>query len=132
MECIVIGGLINNHKYLPSQYGFVFGVSYLTSIFAAPFFAVHSGRIGPRLVLILGTLLQTVPGGILFGLLSFVEGKGLFLGLSYLLRVLYGLGDAAAYSAKLAILISLFPDRVASVMAACETFYGLGFTIGIF
>ncbi len=70
-------------------------------------------------------------------------------------RFVYGVSDAASFSAVLGILvrsknakkcgrkkkeimslcglhfqISMFPDRAATLMASCETFFGLGYTIG--
>ena len=46
------------------------------------------------------------------------------------LRVLFGLGDAASYSAVLGMVLSLFPSRAATMLGMCETAFGLGYTIG--
>ena len=50
--------------------------------------------------------------------------------LSYLFRFIEGFGTAAVLGAGLAILIDLFPDRIATYMSYTEICFGLGFMLG--
>ena len=43
---------------------------------------------------------------------------------------MYGVGNAASYGAVLGILAELFPDKVSTIMSSCESFFGVGYTIG--
>ncbi len=45
-------------------------------------------------------------------------------------RFAFGIGDAAYYCSLLATVIDLFPNKAATMLAASETFFGLGYTIG--
>ncbi len=45
-------------------------------------------------------------------------------------RCLFGLGDAASYSAVLGVTMSLFPSKAATLLGSCETTFGAGYTIG--
>ena len=45
-------------------------------------------------------------------------------------RFIYGLADAASFGAVLGILIKLFPDKAATLMAFTESFFGFGYTVG--
>ena len=55
--------------------------------------------------------------GFLFGFLPKVKTVGWFIGLSYLLRFLEGMGTAMAWSAALGILMKIFPNKVSGKSA---------------
>eukprot|EP00095_Tigriopus_kingsejongensis_P001693 maker-scaffold3251_size9521-snap-gene-0.1 protein:Tk01693 transcript:maker-scaffold3251_size9521-snap-gene-0.1-mRNA-1 annotation:"chromaffin granule amine" len=118
-----------NHGATPSQYGFVFGIVHLGAFLSAPIFAKYGNRIGPKLLYNIGALVQGVQG-ICFGFLTYADNTAVFLGVSYLLRMLDGIADAAAWGAILSILMKIWPDRVATIMSWTELCFGLGYTIG--
>jgi len=74
------------------------------SIFA-PVFAVVGDRLGPRRLYIFGSFLQAVAGGIAFAFLDLIDDVTPFLALSYFLRFIYGVSDAASFGAVLAIMV---------------------------
>lgn len=49
---------------------------------------------------------------------------------TFFIRILFGLGEAASFAAILGIMIQLFPNKVASVLALIETMHGVGYAIG--
>ena len=53
-----------------------------------------------------------------------------FIGLSYALRLIEGVANAATNSQGVGILMMLFPGRQALVTAYTEMFVGLGFMVG--
>ncbi len=108
----------------------MFGISHLAAMLTAPFFAANTTKLGAKTVLIVGSFLQCLFGGILFALLDEVNGTAAFLGLSYLLRFVFGIGNAGAFCAALGIVISHFPSKATTLVAMLETFFGLGYLIG--
>eukprot|EP00095_Tigriopus_kingsejongensis_P010457 snap_masked-scaffold1863_size26100-processed-gene-0.1 protein:Tk10457 transcript:snap_masked-scaffold1863_size26100-processed-gene-0.1-mRNA-1 annotation:"chromaffin granule amine" len=117
------------HGATPSQYGFVFGIVHLAAFLSAPVFAKYGNRIGPKLLYNTGALVQGVQA-ICFGFLVYAENTAVFLGLSYLLRMVDGIADAAAWGAILSILMKIWPDKVATIMSWTELCFGLGYAIG--
>jgi len=113
----------------PQQYGFVFGIFNLMAFLTAPLFGRYGTRLGATNLYRFGAFVQAICG-IGFGFLQYVDNLPAFLGLSYLLRALSGIADAAGWSSVLSILMQLFPTKVARIMAWTETFFGLGFMIG--
>ena len=103
-----------------------------------------------KAVYIVGSFLECVAGGFLFGLLALVDSAWLFLGISYLLRCgklpvhsamvccetafsgrfLYGTGESISMWAVLGVAVSQYPDRVATLIGAYGTFFGLGYLGG--
>ena len=68
--------------------------------------------------------------GFCFAFLHYLKSTGIFIGFSYLLRFLEGLGTAMAWSSALGILMKVFPNKVAKVMSWTQTCFGLGFMLG--
>ena len=75
----------------PAEYGFVFGIANLSLFLFSPIFGAYATRIGPKTCFNCGAVLQGV-SGFLFAFLPYCTTTGLFIGLSYLLRFLEGLG----------------------------------------
>lgn len=75
----------------PAEYGFVFGIANLSLFLFSPVFGKYGPSIGPKRCFNMGAVMQGV-SGFLFAFLPYVNATGLFLGLSYLLRFLEGLG----------------------------------------
>ena len=86
-------------------------------------------RIGPKL-LFNGGILTTGTCAIFFGLLDKVEGHYPFIILSFVIRIVEALGNAAFLTASFAIIAKEFPDNVATTFASLETFFGLGLIVG--
>ena len=47
----------------------------------------------------------------MFAFLPYVDDVGLFIGISYLLRFIEGMGTAMAWSSALGILMEIFPNK---------------------
>ena len=115
----------------PSQYGFVFGIASLASLISTPIMGMYAAKIGVKRVFNSGAFIQGLCG-ISFGFLIYLDSLSAFLGLSYFLRFLDGVADAAAYCCGMSVLIKLFPDKVSSIVAWFETLFGFGYMMGPF
>ena len=67
---------------------------------------------------------------ILFGLLDVVQGRAWFIGLSLLVRAVEAVGNSCFLTSAFSIIANEFPDRVGSMFAILETFFGLGLILG--
>ncbi|XP_076238345.1 MFS-type transporter SLC18B1 [Calliopsis andreniformis] len=113
----------------PSEYGLVFGVFELVVFIISPLYGQHLHRIGPKL-LFNGGILTTGTCAIFFGLLDKVNGHYPFIILSFVIRIVEAMGNAAFLTASFAIIAKEFPDNVATTFASLETFFGLGLIVG--
>ena len=95
----------------PSEYGFVFGIANLSLFVFSPIFGKYGSRIGPKICFDCGSVMQGV-SGIMFAFLLYCDGVALFIGFSYLLRFIEGLGTAMSWSSALGILMQAFPNKV--------------------
>ena len=86
-------------------------------------------KLGVKRVYCYGVV-QTAICAILFGFLDLIEDKNLFLGLSYLLRILEGVAEAASWSAVFAMLLHMFPNNVATIYAVTEASFALAEMMG--
>ena len=94
----------------------MFGCANLAAFIFAPIFGRVGHKIGAKLLYNFGAYLQAL-SAIALGLLYYIEDVNLFIGLSYMLRIFGGIADAAAWSAVLGILMSLFPSKVARIIS---------------
>jgi MFS family permease len=83
----------------------------------------------PKRLINIGGILQGV-AAFSFGFLEYVDNTTAFLGLSYFLRFLDGMGDAAAWGAIISIMMKLYPDKVSTIMSWTEMAFGLGYSFG--
>ena len=112
-----------------SQSGLVFGIFSLAGFISSPLFGKYGSTMSPRYLYIPSAFI--IAGCTLaFGALHFVKTLNLFLSLSYILRILSGMANAAAWGSLLAALITIFPDKVAKIVAASEFCYGIGYMLG--
>ena len=95
----------------PSEYGFVFGIANLSLFIFSPIFGKYGSRIGPKICFDCGSVMQGV-SGFMFAFLLYCDGVAVFIGFSYLLRFIEGLGTAMAWSSALGILMQAFPNKV--------------------
>ncbi|XP_012275314.1 MFS-type transporter SLC18B1 [Orussus abietinus] len=112
-----------------TEYGLVFGIFELVVFIISPIYGQHLNRIGPKL-LFNGGILTTGTCAIFFGLLDKVEGHYPFILLSFVIRIVEALGNAAFLTASFAIIAKEFPSNVATTFASLETFFGLGLIVG--
>ena len=115
----------------PSEYGLVFGIINLAALLFAPVFSHFGNRIGAKLLYNTGAFIQAFMG-LSFGFLIYCQNTGVFLGLSYTIRFIDGVGEAAAWGAVVSILMKLYPGKVATIMSYTEMFFGLGYMLGLF
>jgi len=113
----------------PTQYGLVFGVYEATVFIVSPLLGKYLNKLGARRVFIVGTF-TTGFCAVMFGLLNRFEDTDVFVGLSFFIRMVQGAGNAGFLTASFAIVASEFPDRVATMFASLETFFGLGLIVG--
>ncbi|XP_015604899.1 MFS-type transporter SLC18B1 [Cephus cinctus] len=112
-----------------TEYGLVFGIFEFVVFIISPIYGQHLNRLGPKL-LFNGGILTTGTCAIFFGLLDKVEGHYPFIILSFVIRIVEALGNAAFLTASFAIIAKEFPDNVATTFASLETFFGLGLIVG--
>ncbi|CAG9814561.1 unnamed protein product [Phaedon cochleariae] len=112
-----------------TEYGLVFGIFEFVVFLISPIYGQHLNKIGPKL-LFNGGIYTTGVCAILFGLLDKVEGHYPFIILSFIIRIVEALGNAAFLTASFAIIAKEFPNNVATTFASLETFFGLGLIVG--
>lgn len=112
-----------------TEYGLVFGIFELVVFIISPIYGQHLNKIGPKYTFN-GGIYTTGICAILFGLLDKVEGRYPFIILSFIIRIVEAMGNAAFLTASFAIIAKEFPDNVATTFASLETFFGLGLIVG--
>ena len=132
------------------QYGFAFGITYLSGVISSPILAKIGTWIGPKPVYIFGAFGQSLCITA-FGFITLVDDTKIFIVLSYILRypshsiiskvanqcinifrALIGITDVACVNAVLSILLELFPQKYASIMSWTKVAFSVGFIIGNF
>ncbi|XP_059097668.1 MFS-type transporter SLC18B1-like [Tigriopus californicus] len=113
----------------PSQYGLVFGIVSLAAFIFSPIFAHFGSKIGPKLLYNVGGFVQGL-AAFAFGSLEFVNGTWTFIGLSYVLRFIDGVANAACSATIVSILMTLIPGHESSITAWTEMFLGFGYMFG--
>ncbi|GBP93145.1 MFS-type transporter SLC18B1 [Eumeta japonica] len=112
-----------------TEYGLVFGIFELVVFLVSPLYGAHLNKLGPKLLFNAG-ILTTGTCAILFGLLDKVDGHLPFISLSFAIRIVEAMGNAAFLTASFAIIAKEFPNNVATMFASLETFFGLGLIVG--
>ncbi|XP_072382231.1 MFS-type transporter SLC18B1-like [Diabrotica undecimpunctata] len=112
-----------------TEYGLVFGIFEFVVFLISPIYGANLNRIGPKLMFNVGGYTIGVCA-ILFGLLDKIEDRYPFIILSFIIRILAALGNAAFLTASFAIIAKEFPENVATTFACLETFFGLGLIVG--
>ncbi|XP_060518958.1 MFS-type transporter SLC18B1-like [Cylas formicarius] len=112
-----------------TEYGLVFGIFEFVVFLISPVYGQHLNKIGPKITFN-GGIYTTGICAILFGLLDKVNGRYMFIVLSFIIRIVEALGNAAFLTASFAIIAKEFPQNVATTFASLETFFGLGLIVG--
>ncbi len=113
----------------PTEYGLVFGIFELVVFFACPIIGPRLKSMGAKRTFHAG-IFVTGSCAILFGLLDFIESRHWFIWLSVLVRAVEAVGNSCFLTSAFSIIALEFPDRVGSMFAVLETFFGLGLIIG--
>ena len=111
----------------PTQYGFVFGISNLPIVLFSHIFGKYGNC--AKICFITGSLLGGI-SGFVFGFLTEINDADSFIGLSYFLRFLEGVGGAMAWSSGIGILIKIFPNNIARTLSWTESSWSMGYLIG--
>ena len=112
-----------------SQSGFVFGIYSLVGFIFSPLVGKYGTRMSQAYLYNLGAFVQSFCT-LSFGFLHYIYDVNLFLTLAYTLRILLGIANAASFVSLLAALMTLYPNKVAKIIAATELFFGIGYMLG--
>lgn len=92
------------------------------SIFVKLILYLQLNRIGPK-IMFNGGIFTVGICAILFGLLDRVEGHYPFIILSFLIRIVEAMGNAAFLTASFAIIAKEFPDNIATTFVSYNFFF---------
>lgn len=113
----------------PAEYGGVFGIIHLAMFLAGPIFGRYMHNLGVYRVFIFGVM-GTAVCGCVFGLLTYVDNTLLFLGISYILRILEGVCEAGAWASVLTILSEQYKEHVTYVYSLTQASFGFAEILG--
>jgi len=113
------------------HFGLVFGAFEITVFFVSPIIGANLNRIGVKRTLNVGI---GAVGIILigYGCLGLIQNGKVFLGLSFVLRMFEACGNSAFLTGSFSAIAREFPDKVASMFAMIELFFGIGEIVGPF
>lgn len=100
-----------------TEYGLVFGIFELVVFIISPIYGQHLNRIGPKFLFNAG-IFTVGTTAILFGLLDKLETHYPFIILSFVIRIIEAMGNAAFLTASFAIIAKEFPDNVATTFVS--------------
>jgi len=112
-----------------TEYGLVFGVFELTVFLVSPMLGKNLRKLGAKRVFNLG-ILTTGTCSVLFGVLDGIPSGKLFIGISIVVRSVEAVGNSGFLTAIFSMIAKEFPDRVATMFATLEAFFGLGLIFG--
>ena len=112
-----------------SQSGFVFGIYSLIGFIFSPLVGKYGTKVSQGYLYNLGAFVQSL-STLMFGLLHYIKDVNIFLVFAYTLRILLGMANAASFVSLLAALMTLYPNKVAKIVAATEFFFGIGYMLG--
>lgn len=112
-----------------TQYGLVFGIFELTVFLVSPIYGKFLNKIGAKFINNAGIFTVSVMS-ILFGFLDRIDDTNTFIGMSFAIRIVEALGNAAFVTSAFSIVAKEFPKNVGGAFATMETFFGLGLIAG--
>ncbi|KFD54821.1 hypothetical protein M514_04255 [Trichuris suis] len=112
-----------------SQVGIICGIMQLVIFILSPLYGRYMSVLGTKFLFCTG-LFVTGYTSILFGLLDMCPPNAPFIALSYLTRMLKGVGAAAYMTSAISIVAFQFPKKAATVIGVLEVFNGMGYTVG--
>ena len=117
------------HGVTASQFGIVFGIYDLGLFISSIIFGKYLNDIGPTVLYFTGAV-TTGLACIAFGFLNLTSNKYIFLSLSYVLRIILGLGTSATFVSSFSLIVKEFPESVGTSFSILETCFGAGLIVG--
>jgi len=111
------------------HFGLVFGAFEITVFIVSPIIGANLNKIGVKRTLNLGI---GAVGLILigYGCLGLLQNGKLFLGLAFTMRIFEACGNSMFLTGSFSAIAREFPDKVASMFAMIELFFGIGEIVG--
>jgi len=111
------------------HFGLVFGAFEITVFIVSPIIGANINKIGVKRTLNLGI---GAVGLILigYGCLGLLQNGKVFLGLAFTLRIFEACGNSMFLTGSFSSIAREFPDKVASMFAMIELFFGIGEIVG--
>jgi len=111
------------------HFGLVFGAFEITVFIVSPIIGANLNRIGVKKTLNIGI---GAVGIILigYGCLGLIPDGKVFLGMSFVMRIFEACGNSMFLTGSFSAIAREFPDKVASMFAMIELFFGVGEIVG--
>lgn len=109
--------------------GFIFSITTVTEFIVSPIIGRDLPNVGTKIPILLG-LLTVGCCAVLFSFVGSVQTWPAFLGLSYAIRAVQGIGTGAVFASSFALVAGTFPDKVASMFGILECSSSIGFVLG--
>jgi len=109
--------------------GVIFSASPVGSFLLSFFFGKHMVKIGRKRLMAIGIVLEAI-AVISFGFIDFITNREVFIGISYVTRLVQGIGLSGFGSAAYAYVAANYPEQVMEKIAMIELFGGLGLMAG--
>jgi len=111
------------------HFGLVFGAFEITVFIVSPIIGANLNKFGVKRTLNVGI---GAVGLILigYGCLGLIQSGKLFLGLSFVMRIFEACGNSMFLTGSFSAIAREFPDKVASMFAMIELFFGIGEIVG--
>jgi len=111
------------------HFGLVFGAFEITVFIVSPIIGTYLNKIGVKRTLNVGIGFVGIIL-IFYGCLGLIQNGKVFLGLSFVLRIFEACGNSAFLTGSFSAIANEFPDKVASMFAMIELFFGIGEIVG--
>jgi len=111
------------------HFGLVFGAFEITVFIVSPIIGTYLNVIGVKRTLNVGIGFVGIIL-VLYGCLGMIQNGKIFLGLSFVLRIFEACGNSAFLTGSFSAIANEFPDKVASMFAMIELFFGIGEIVG--
>lgn len=111
------------------HFGLVFGAFEITVFIVSPIIGANLNRFGVKRTLNIGI---GAVGIILigYGCLGLIQDGRIFLGMSFVMRIFEACGNSMFLTGSFSAIAREFPDKVASMFAMIELFFGVGEIVG--
>ena len=111
-----------------TETGIVYSSTFLTFMMCSPIFGKYIEIIGSRKMFFFGTLIAGF-GNAGFGLLQWVDGKHVFLGLSLIIRIISAMAEAALFTAVSPLTINAASEPTDKLMGHTDQQLNFNFSI---
>jgi len=113
----------------PSIYGFIIGIYMLTMFLVSPIYGKYTNKIGLKNLFNIG-LFVSAAACIGFSFIIYINNTVVFICISFALRILSAMGNAAFTCGSFTLASKEFPDNVSSVFGLLGTTWGVGAIAG--